>query len=239
MLRLSRNILCGICLLLSLFLLVLGVLSSDKPFSLWYNHTDPITIRGQTTTTPHIYYATIYEGRLVLGDHRDLDFIERFRAIRASRVESLKSLSAIQDKQSHIPGSKNTVEQDTELVRQMIAELDALGLDKPNTLQAGKTSLEFWDWASSERQFAGISYAQREFSRFATLAHRLAIPLPLLLPILLIWPLLFAVSIFRTYRRRQSNCCPACGYDLRATPEFCPECGHSVKIATEASSSAP
>src|SRR5437870_2727027 len=238
MLRWSRNILCGICLLLALFLLVLGVLSSDTPFSLWYNHTDPITIRGQTITTPHIYYATIYEGRLVLGDHRDLDFTDRFRDIRASHVQSLKLLSAIEDKKPHIPGSKNTVEQDTQLIQQMIAELDALGLDKPNSLHTGKSTLEFWDWASASRQFAGISYAQREFSRSATLLHRLAIPLPLLLPFLLIWPLLFAVSIFRTYRRRRSNCCPSCGYDLRATPNLCPECGRTAPPPSATSSAA-
>ena len=56
---------------------------------------------------------------------------------------------------------------------------------------------------------------------------------PLLVPagLLAIWPL--AAGMRRganrwATRRRRAGRCPACGYDLRASPERCPECGRPV-----------
>ncbi len=37
--------------------------------------------------------------------------------------------------------------------------------------------------------------------------------------------LLWVRKRVRTTRRLQAGLCPACGFDLRATPERCPECG--------------
>jgi hypothetical protein len=55
-----------------------------------------------------------------------------------------------------------------------------------------------------------------------------------------IWPLVVVTALLPAYRllrygtrrrRRDAGLCPACGYDLRATPGRCPECG---TVPTEA-----
>jgi hypothetical protein len=44
--------------------------------------------------------------------------------------------------------------------------------------------------------------------------------------------ILLAVQVaVRWHRRIPHGHCPACGYDLRATPERCPECGTDVPAA--------
>jgi hypothetical protein len=54
-----------------------------------------------------------------------------------------------------------------------------------------------------------------------------AVVVPLWIPALLaaVPVLLWLRRYFRHHRRTAHGLCPACGYDLRATPDRCPECG--------------
>ena len=65
-----------------------------------------------------------------------------------------------------------------------------------------------------------------------------SVSVPLWMPLVLggVAPSILLPTRARTRRRRRlaSGLCPACGYDLRATPGRCPECG-AVTVAEGAS----
>jgi hypothetical protein len=61
------------------------------------------------------------------------------------------------------------------------------------------------------------------------------VTLPLYLPVVLtaLLPLSQLSAAIRLAKRRRRGLCPACGYDLRATPGRCPECGPAACLDAE------
>ncbi len=82
----------------------------------------------------------------------------------------------------------------------------------------------------AERNGSPPGFRARRYVDTRTPGHRgdrwvLAVPhwvylIPLALP-----PALHLNRLRKRRRRRSVGLCPACGYDLRATPDRCPECG--------------
>jgi hypothetical protein len=60
----------------------------------------------------------------------------------------------------------------------------------------------------------------------AFVSDRTVVHVPAWVPLLLLAVL--PLSRLARMRKGRSGVCPACGYDLRATPERCPECGRAA-----------
>jgi hypothetical protein len=65
--------------------------------------------------------------------------------------------------------------------------------------------------------------------------HTLVVPYYALVLIWLVTPGFVAFRYARRRRRHAAGLCPACGYDLRATPGRCPECGAAAAEAASSS----
>jgi hypothetical protein len=84
-------------------------------------------------------------------------------------------------------------------------------------------------------QWFGLDYLARDQSRpfFGNLSfRRIIVPMWLVALVTALPPLSVVVLRARRARRGALGLCPACGYDLRATPTKCPECGHVPTPAT-------
>ena len=89
-------------------------------------------------------------------------------------------------------------------------------------------------YSAQHLYYVGVMSGRLEISRFK-LGGRSAqnlVPTGTVVASLRLWPVALVTSLvpiawlrWRRRRLRDLGLCPACGYDLRATPDRCPECG--------------
>lgn len=75
----------------------------------------------------------------------------------------------------------------------------------------------------ADRSFGG--FAMRRYTTPVMRGANVGVPLWAVATVLVAPPLLYALNQRKRARRRSTQFCGRCGYDLRATPRRCPECG--------------
>jgi hypothetical protein len=83
-----------------------------------------------------------------------------------------------------------------------------------------------WGFGFSSRRTVGRPQGNWRFGGRPLLI--VYVPYGLLAAVAAVLPAVRLARAFRRRRRRRAGRCPACGYDLRASPERCPECGTSA-----------
>jgi hypothetical protein len=97
---------------------------------------------------------------------------------------------------------------------------------------------DWFDLSSPLGQLGFGWFSNDDVSRGGEAIRQRAITFPLWLPAV-VSTVLPAISLYRRVRRPvATGLCPACGYDLRATPGRCPECGTAIPVNRGAAAAA-
>jgi hypothetical protein len=84
-----------------------------------------------------------------------------------------------------------------------------------------------------DRKWAGFAFLQWRSANGANSMTMVILPFWALTTVSALPPLVWLIRrVHSRARRRRAGHCPACGYDLRATPDRCPECGNVVMSQT-------
>jgi hypothetical protein len=97
-----------------------------------------------------------------------------------------------------------------------------------STFLRPEVHVDRWSWGSYSKRTGAVSAVCRlvlfGWAPEKVGAHDLVVPQWTVPAIFGPLPAVRIAGWFRRRRRADTHACPACGYDLRATPDRCPEC---------------
>jgi hypothetical protein len=232
--RWASNIFCGLCLLLSLLLLIYALFYADVVRGVWLKRTEVISFAGKKISTPHIYYVNINGTELVFGHWRNPQAIEDSQRTHTGLLKIAQKMrekrSNMARMQQGMPDShKAQMSETLAVLDKQISDLQSENRGHAWSVADGFHA-EYHDGLYSTPfrsvpSFGGIKFDSLPSWSPPAIAFRCFLPIWYLLTVLLMAPAARGFSILRRYRRRRANVCRNCGYDLRASPELCPECG--------------